>query len=459
MKSDAAAEKYYEQTDISESEEEKSSCGLTKAEAKQLRENYTCSLKGFRLKNQNAFSDNDGSSADDYYLLKCVKEHYALSPEPIHRVGFNENEYITLAKQTRNLDYVWFFLHFYEKKLNGRIEKIISPHTELCAKVEQYVEIKMQCREYIFKKFLTFDETKGTEFTSYIYDGIRGAILNVLMTYSDYSFSSVDDFANFRLMSYLLDNDETNAEETGCDEERLTNESRYERAIRKYSEIRACSRETAEGVLKGVSSFEQRVFEAEDPDDEDGDSDPIDIFEAIPDLTPDRWLHDEYIGIIPAEDVYNAFMKLSYKEQRMIEKRLAICMQCKRVSDPAFRTSFEDMAIDFELKSPRAAEKIYRKALDEITKILIEKSDFDGAEIMLESRNGYGIRTKSAVYKFRPYSPESEFEWGTIEFDFTTGKTKVDKPFIFDAYETEVEKYIKSIPVSNLPKEAIVPFV
>lgn len=195
------------------------------------------------------------------------------------------------------------------------------------------------------------------------------------------------------------------------------------------------------------------------PDDEDGDSDPIDIFEAIPDLAPDRWLHDEYIGNIPAEDIYNAFMKLSYKEQRMIEKRLAICMQCKRVSDPAFKTSFEDMAIDFELKSPRAAEKIYRNALDEITKILIEKSDFDGVKITLESRNGYGIRTKSAVYKFRPYCPKNEFEWGTIEFDFTTGKTKVDKPFLFDAYETEVEKYIKSIPVSNLSKEAIVPFV
>ena len=89
----------------------------------------------------------------------------------------------------------------------------------------------------------------------------------------------------------------------------------------------------------------------------------------------------------------------------------------------------------------------------------IEKSDFDGAEITLESRNGYGIRTKSAVYKFRPYCPKNEFEWGTIEFDFTTGKTKVDKPFLFDAYETEVEKYIKSIPVSNLPKEAIVPFM
>ena len=63
--------------------------------------------------------------------------------------------------------------------------------------------------------------------------------------------------------------------------------------------------------------------------------------------------------------------------------------------------------------------------------VMDEKSYFDGAEIKLESRNGYGIKTKSAVYKFRPYSPESEFDWGTISFDFISGEISVDKPFLF----------------------------
>ena len=49
--------------------------------------------------------------------------------------------------------------------------------------------------------------------------------------------------------------------------------------------------------------------------------------------------------------------------------------------------------------------------------------------------------------------------WGTISFDFISGEISVDKPFLFDAYENEVIKFIQSTPVSNIPKEAIVPFI
>ncbi len=207
-------------------------------------------------------------------------------------------------------------------------------------------------------------------------------------------------------------------------------------------------------MAKAIFAEEKREYEFEYPDGE-----KIDILEEVEDPEPDRWIHDDFAGNIPAEVIHEVFKKLSYKEQRIIEKRLAICMKCKRISDPMFGESFEDIAIDFELKSPRAAEKLYRNALNKITKDLIEKNYFDGAEIKLESKDGSGIKTKSATYKFRPYSPDDEYEWGTIVFDFVNDKVTVEKTFSFDAYENEVIKYIKSIPVSNIPKEAIVPFV
>lgn len=426
--------------------EDKDSYGLTKAEAKVLRENYSCSLRGYKFENQRKFVYISSKDANYNALLNAAKEYYALEPEPIHLTDdVNENIYITLAKKYHNLDYVYYFMHFYEKKLNSRIEPFIGYRLNKVKEIDRYYVIKNSCREYILKKFLSFDETKGVEFTTYIYEGIIGAILKALSEFNEYSFSSVDEYSNFRRMNYLIAVENTY---------RQPKVKKHTGAVRLYAKQNGVRKETALDMAKAILAEDKREFEFEYPDGE-----KIDILEEVEDLEPDRWIHNDFVGNIPSEEIYKAFKSLSYKEQRIIEKRLAICMKCKRISDPVLKESFEDIAVDFELKTPRAAEKIYRNALNDIAKTLIEKSYFDGAEIKLESRNGYGIKTKSAVYKFRPYSPESEFDWGTISFDFISGEISVDKPFLFDAYENEVIKYIRSTPVSNIPKEAIVPFI
>ena len=51
-----------------------------------------------------------------------------------------------------------------------------------------------------------------------------------------------------------------------------------------------------------------------------------------------------------------AFAKLSFREQTLLEKRSAICMTCGRVVPLNERASFEDLAIEFESSSPRTAE-------------------------------------------------------------------------------------------------------
>ena len=47
------------------------------------------------------------------------------------------------------------------------------------------------------------------------------------------------------------------------------------------------------------------------------------------------------------EKVREAFAKLSFREQTLLEKRSAICMTCGRVSPLSERVSFEDLAIEF----------------------------------------------------------------------------------------------------------------
>ncbi|MBR4765158.1 MAG: hypothetical protein IK085_00165 [Clostridia bacterium] len=444
MNTSAAAE--YEIIEEAEVKEDKDSYGLTKAEAKMLRENYSCSLRGYKFENQRKFIYISSKDANFNALLNAAKEYYALEPEPIHITeDVNENIYITLAKKYHNLDYVYFFMHFYEKKLNSRIEPLIGYRLNKAQETDRYYVIKNSCREYILKKFLSFDETKGVEFTTYIYEGIRGAILKALSEYNEYSFSSVDEYSNFRRMNYLI------AVENTYNQPKV---KKYIGAVRLYAKQNGISKETSLDMAKAIFAEEKREYEYEYPDGE-----KIDILEETEDPEPDRWIYDDFAGDIPADVIHEVFKKLSYKEQRIIEKRLAICMKCKRISDPMFGESFEDIAVDFELKSPRAAEKLYRNALNKITKALIEKNYFDGAEIKLESKDGSGIKTKSATYKFRPYSMDEKYEWGTIAFDFITGDVSVEKPFLFDAYENEVIKYIRSIPASNIPKEAIVPFL
>lgn len=429
-----------------EYEEEKNSYGLTHSEAKLLKTNYHTNLKGYILKNQEKLSSIYEDKSNLNGALKTVKEYYTLLPEPLHQDGVNENIYIVLAKQTHNLDYVFFFLHFYEKKLNSRIEELIGPRTPFLTKIGQIAEAKIQCREYIFKKFLYFDETRGVEFTTYIYDGIHGAILKSLKSWSDYGFSSVDDYADFRRMAYLIDKENTYNNGAFV---------KYIGAVRLFAVQNKCSKERAMNIAKSVLENKQRVFEYEY---EDGER--VDIFQEYADPDPDRWKKHNYIyGDISAAEVYKAFKKLSYKEQRVVEKRIAACLKCKRVSETATKESFEDIAVDFELKSPKSAEKIYRNAIDKMSRILIENDILDGAEIELLSRNGYGAKTKSATYKFRPYYPKKPYDWGTIEFNFETGKVNINKPFLFDAYETEVVKYIHSISIANIPKTAMVVFV
>lgn len=360
MKSVAAAEQYIE------SVTEKDSYGLTESEAKELREKYTCSLKGFHLKNQDRMGSIYEKNADDRRSIRIVKEYYALSPEPIHQTEVNENTYITLAKQTRNLDYVYFFLHFYEKKLNGRIEKIISPQTDLSIQIEQYMEIKIRCREYIFKKFLSFDETRGVQFTSYIFEGIRGAILKALMPYSEHSFSSVDEFADFRRMAYLIDKENTF---------NTAKQKKYIGAVRLFAKQNGCSRATAYDIARAVIDNDFRVVEVEIENDDDGSTETIDFFQQYADPNPEGWTDDDSACSFPSEILAEAFGNLSYREQRIIEKRLAISMKSKTAYDPKSGESFEDIATDFELSSPRAAELIFRKALDKMARFLTENSE------------------------------------------------------------------------------------
>ena len=67
-----------------------------------------------------------------------------------------------------------------------------------------------------------------------------------------------------------------------------------------------------------------------------------------------------------------AFEKLNYREQTLLEKRNAICMTCGRVSPISTRLTFEELAVLFEGSTASGAERAYRKAVDHLACLLTE---------------------------------------------------------------------------------------
>ena len=110
-------------------------------------------------------------------------------------------------------------------------------------------------------------------------------------------------------------------------------------------------------------------------------------------------------GGVLAEKVREAFAKLSFREQTLLEKRCAICMTCGRVAPLSERLSFEELAIKFEASSPRTAERAYRRAVEKLTLGLVELGALHAVRIE---------RTPQDTYR---YQADNEGNWGEFVLD------------------------------------------
>ena len=81
-----------------------------------------------------------------------------------------------------------------------------------------------------------------------------------------------------------------------------------------------------------------------------------------------------------------AFEKLNYQEQTLLEKRLAICMTCGRVSSWKDRPTFEELAVMFEGSTASGAERAYRKAVDKLTELLVAEGAIHAVRLKQKSK-------------------------------------------------------------------------
>ena len=360
-----------------------------------------------------------------------------LEPEPPKESDLNN--YIIQAQQQKDLRYLSFFLHHYEKMLNGRIYSFWRSDGNERYDPERFLDYKMTCVVAVIERFSDYDPSTGADFTTYLYPFITDALLSCRMLEESWSVDSLDQYKKIRGIAWKY---RTSGENT-------------KKTISEYAAEKNCKQETAAEYLnaaKGIRSRQSFYVSRQDEDSEETGEDVS---------RDDCWDYAEILwNGIKAKAIQKAFDALDYREQTLLEKRNAICMRCGRVSPMSSRSSFEELATLFEGSGTSGAERAYRKALDKLTTILVEEGILHAVRLKRKNITRKKKEIATAIYL---YQVDYDGEWGEIYFDFVNRTTEIRKLAEWDRMISKVFSkkaicYIQTHPLLVNLKEIVISF-
>ena len=155
-----------------------------------------------------------------------------------------------------------------------------------------------------------------------------------------------------------------------------------------------------------------------------------------------------------------AFEKLKYREQTLLEKRLAICMTCRHVGSWKGRLTFEELAVMFEGSTASGAQRAYRKALDKLTELLVAEDALHAVRLKQKSKTKRKKKISAALYE---YQADYDSEWGEILLDFENGTAEIVRLADWDTikinrFTNKAITHLLNCENEKLPKETIVAF-
>ena len=390
---------------------------------------YTWDMKGYSSKYGFYTGEN----------LSRMEAERTLQLEPEPPKVSNLNDYIIQAQQQNNLRYLSFFLHHYEKMLNGRIYNFWRSDGNERYDPERFLDYKMTCVVAVIERFSDYDPSTGADFTTYLYPFITDALLSCRMLEESWSVDSLDQYKKIRGIAWKY---RTSGENT-------------KKTISEYAAEKNCKQETAAEYLnsaKGIRSRQSFYVSRQDEDSEETGEDVS---------RDDYWDYAEILwNGIKAKAIQKAFDALDYREQTLLEKRNAICMRCGRVSPMSSRSSFEELATLFEGSGTSGAERAYRKALDKLTTILVEEGILHAVRLKRKNITRKKKEIATAIYL---YQVDYDGEWGEIYFDFVNRTTEIRKLAEWDRMISKVFSkkaicYIQTHPLLVNLKEIVISF-
>lgn len=390
---------------------------------------YTWDMKGYASKYGFYISEN--------LSRREAERTLQLEPEPPKESDLNN--YIIQAQQQKDLRYLSFFLHHYEKMLNGRIYSFWRSDDNERYDPERFLNYKMTCVVAVIERFSDYDPSTGADFTTYLYPFITDALLSCRMLEESWSVDSLDQYKKIRGIAWKY---RTSGENT-------------KKTISEYAAEKNCKQETAAEYLnaaKGIRSRQSFYVSRQDEDSEETGEDVS---------RDDYWDYAEILwNGIKAEAIQKAFDALDYREQMLLEKRNAICMRCGRVSPMSSRSSFEELATLFEGSGTSGAERAYRKALDKLTTILVEEGILHAVRLKRKNITRKKKEIATAIYL---YQVDYDGKWGEIYFDFVNRTTEIRKLAEWDRMISKVFSkkaicYIQTHPLLVNLNEIVISF-
>ena len=112
---------------------------------------------------------------------------------------------------------------------------------------------------------------------------------------------------------------------------------------------------------------------------------------------------------------------LHYREQTLLEKRLAICMTCGRVGSWKGRPTFEELAVMFEGSTASGAERAYRRAVDKLTELLVAEGAIHAIRLKQKSKTKCKKKIAAAIYE---YQVDCEANGARFHFILRTAQRK-----------------------------------
>ena len=102
--------------------------------------------------------------------------------------------------------------------------------------------------------------------------------------------------------------------------------------------------------------------------------------------------------------------------------------------------SFDDLGAHFELTTANGAEKAYRKAVDHLTRLLVEDNAIGAVAIKRKKVIRRKKKIAAAVYE---YQADYDGEWGEIEMDFESGSGKIS--YVAELDTTRSHKFANKV--------------
>lgn len=349
---------------------------------------------------------------------------------------YTVNEYIVAAQTWHDLRFFAYFLHHIEPRLNRRITNFLLREGLDRYDPERFLDYKQNCVLAMLECLESYDPYKGAEFLTYAHHAVVNALIQCRMMEESGSFSSLDEYKRVRGIAWLYN-------ESGKPKGEVVSE---------YAQKEGCSEETAEQYLTVARLNRRQVSLYVTAQDEDGEETGEDV------TRDDFW---DYATILwngtQAEAVQAAFEKLTYREQRLLEERNAICMTCGRVSPLSERKSFEELAVMFEGSTASGAERAYRRAVEKLTVLLVETGVLRAVRLKRKSVKRIKKKIAAAVYE---YQADYNGEWGEIQFDFVSGTVEIVRLAEWDTMVSKVFaeqtiKHIRFCDIEHLPQKLL----